>query len=197
MAINSFHSWNFFHALKFIQEHHLSVKQIASRSGPTFCRAWSVSKLFANVVSRRHSVGNELLNLIAIWRHKEEWNCSIFQPFTTIALCSLNCLCSLVTYNANNMSPAQTTTLEAGWPGFTVQQYLWKTATLIKTKNDFQDWLLLNAGQKYTAILSTFIKLPVVIKVFVLSIFEWPFYTGFTVYASMVKVFWNAFEYTK
>ena len=27
----------------------------------------------------------------------------------------------------------------------------------------------------------TFIKLPFVIKVFVLSIFEWPFYTGFTV----------------
>ena len=29
--------------------------------------------------------------------------------------------------------------------------------------------------------LSTFIKLPFVIKIFVLSIFEWPFYTGFTV----------------
>ena len=27
-----------------------------------------------------------------------------------------------------------------------------------------------------------FIKLPFVIKIFVLSIFEWPFYTGFTVY---------------
>ena len=32
-----------------------------------------------------------------------------------------------------------------------------------------------------SAILSTFIKLPVVIQTFVLSIFEWPFYTGFTV----------------
>ena len=31
------------------------------------------------------------------------------------------------------------------------------------------------------AILSTFIKLPFVIKIFVLSIFEWPFYTDFTV----------------
>ena len=31
----------------------------------------------------------------------------------------------------------------------------------------------------HSAILSTFIKLPVVIKTFVLSIFEWPFYTGF------------------
>ena len=32
-----------------------------------------------------------------------------------------------------------------------------------------------------SAILSTFIKLPFVIKIFVLSIFEWPFYTGFAV----------------
>ena len=34
---------------------------------------------------------------------------------------------------------------------------------------------------KSIAILSTFIKLPFVIKIFLLSIFEWPFYTGFTV----------------
>ena len=46
-----------------------------------------------------------------------------------------------------------------------------------------------NAGQKYcrmlqgehSVILSTFIKLPFVIKIFVLSIFEWPLETGFTV----------------
>ena len=54
---------------------------------------------------------------------------------------------------------------------------------------DFQDQLLLNAGQKYrrmlqgehSAILWTFIKLPFIIKIFGLSIFEWLFYTGFTV----------------
>ena len=34
---------------------------------------------------------------------------------------------------------------------------------------------------EHFAILSTFIKLPFVIKTFVLSIFEWPFYTGFIV----------------
>ena len=53
----------------------------------------------------------------------------------------------------------------------------------------FQDQLSLDAGKKYcrmlqgehSAILSTFIKLPFVIKIFVLSIFEWPLYTGFTV----------------
>ena len=54
----------------------------------------------------------------------------------------------------------------------------------------FQDQLSLNAGQKYcrmlqgehSAILLTFIKLSFVIKIFVLSIIEWQFYTGFTVY---------------
>ena len=53
----------------------------------------------------------------------------------------------------------------------------------------FHYQLLLNAGQKYcrmlqgehSAILSTFIKLPLVIQSFVLSNFKWPFYTGFTV----------------
>ena len=34
---------------------------------------------------------------------------------------------------------------------------------------------------EHSAILSTFIKLPFVIKISVLSIFEWLFYTGFTV----------------
>ena len=59
----------------------------------------------------------------------------------------------------------------------------------MKTKNDFQDRLSFNAGQKHcrmlqgehSAILSTFVKLPFVFKIFVLSIFEWPLKTGFTV----------------
>ena len=58
-----------------------------------------------------------------------------------------------------------------------------------KTKNGFQHRLSLNAGQKYcrmlqgehSAILLTFIKLPFATKTFVLSIFEWPLKTGFTV----------------
>ena len=57
-----------------------------------------------------------------------------------------------------------------------------------RPKIGFQVQLLLNAGQKYcrmlqgehSAILSTFIKLPLVIKIFVMSIFEWPFDSGFT-----------------
>ena len=35
--------------------------------------------------------------------------------------------------------------------------------------------------REHSAILLPFTKLPVVIKTFVLSIFEWPFHTGFTV----------------
>ena len=59
-----------------------------------------------------------------------------------------------------------------------------------KDKNVFQDQLSLNAGQKYckmlqgelSVILLASIKLPFVIRIFVLSIFESPFYTGFTEY---------------
>ena len=35
---------------------------------------------------------------------------------------------------------------------------------------------------EHSAILLTFFELPFAIKIFVLSIFEWPFYTGFTVH---------------
>ena len=35
--------------------------------------------------------------------------------------------------------------------------------------------------KEHTAILSTCMKLPFVIKIFVLSLFEWPLKTGFTV----------------
>ena len=38
-----------------------------------------------------------------------------------------------------------------------------------------------NALKEHSAILTTFIKLPLVFKTFVLSIFEWPLKTGFTV----------------
>ena len=53
----------------------------------------------------------------------------------------------------------------------------------------FSDRFLLNEGQKFcrmfqwehSAILSTFIKLPFIIKIFVLPILEWPLKTGVTV----------------
>ena len=66
---------------------------------------------------------------------------------------------------------------------------LFLSGRFTQIKIGFQDQLSLNAGQKYcrmlqtehSAILSTFIKLPFVIKIFVLSIYEWPFYTDFTI----------------
>ena len=57
---------------------------------------------------------------------------------------------------------------------------------LKRRKIGFQDRLSLNAGQNHcrmqNAIFLTFIKLPFVIKLFVLSIFEWSLKTGFTVF---------------
>ena len=58
-----------------------------------------------------------------------------------------------------------------------------------KTKISFQDRFSLNVGRKYcrmlqggySAIPLTFLKLPFVIKIFILSIFEWLFKTGLTV----------------
>ena len=41
---------------------------------------------------------------------------------------------------------------------------------------------------EHSAILLTFIKLPFVIKTFVLSIFDWPFYTGFTVLLILIFI---------
>ena len=41
--------------------------------------------------------------------------------------------------------------------------------------------------QEHSSILLTFIKLAFVIKIFVLSIFEWPLKTGFTVVRYKVK----------
>ena len=59
-----------------------------------------------------------------------------------------------------------------------------------RPKFGFQYQLLLNEGQKYcrmlqvehSAILSTFIKLSIGFKIILFLFFEWPFYTGFTVY---------------
>ena len=55
-----------------------------------------------------------------------------------------------------------------------------------RLKIGFQDQLSLIADQNYCRMhlaitFSSFIRLPIVIKIFVLPIFECPFYTGFTV----------------
>ena len=59
-----------------------------------------------------------------------------------------------------------------------------------RPKIGFQDRLWINAGQKYCRmlrVLSTLIKLLFVFKAFVLSIFEWPLKTGFTVPLNQVR----------
>ena len=52
-----------------------------------------------------------------------------------------------------------------------------------RPKIGFQDCRSKVLRNACSTILWTFIKLPIVIKIFVLSIFEWPFYTRFTVLA--------------
>ena len=42
-----------------------------------------------------------------------------------------------------------------------------------------------NAGQKYCRMHSAIFSIPFIIKIFVLSIFEWPFKIGFTVWTKM------------
>ena len=76
------------------------------------------------------------------------------------------------------ISSRQKSPLELNYSKTRVKRQLSK-----RPKNGFRDQLSLNAGQKdcNSAILSTFIKLLFVNKIFLLSIFEWPFYTGFTV----------------
>ena len=50
------------------------------------------------------------------------------------------------------------------------------------------------SNELHSAILLTFIELPFVIKIFVLSIFEWPFYTGFSVLICQC-IFYCLFSY--
>ena len=64
-----------------------------------------------------------------------------------------------------------------------------------RPKIGLKDQLSLNAGQKYcrmlhSAILLTFIKLLFVIKIFAfkLTVFDWLFYTGFTVLSNTNEI---------
>ena len=55
--------------------------------------------------------------------------------------------------------------------------------------------VLQNAPREHSAILSIFIKLPFVLKNFVLPIFEWPLKTGFTVYSLSELMIWVKFHH--
>ena len=111
---------NFLRKKKIFQEHHQSVKKNGSRSGPTFCRSWSGSKLFAKVISRRSTLGyelngNQLLSLsfwtisivcrILLGCHKPEEMNSISLTSLFIFLQFLVCLFGLIFYiPVNNFS---------------------------------------------------------------------------------------------
>ena len=58
-----------------------------------------------------------------------------------------------------------------------------KTKIVFNTNYRFMQFKSIAECSKveHSAILSTFIQLPFVIEIFVLSTFEWPFKTGFTV----------------
>ena len=66
-----------------------------------------------------------------------------------------------------------------------------------KNKNGFQDRFLLNASQniaEFWSILQYFrpsLRYHFVVKTFGLSIFEWPFYTGFTVLDQSLKMYFQ------
>ena len=100
------------------------------------------------------------------------------------------------------MESATILTLPSTGIGFQLEPNIPQTCLkgpLSKRQNiGLQDQLSLNAGQKYcrmlqgehSAILSTCVKLLFVFKIFVLSIFEWPFYLksfAFYGYAIFIK----------
>ena len=69
-----------------------------------------------------------------------------------------------------------------------------KTATLKKNKKCFSRPIIAESRSKvlqnapsgaFCKILLIFIKLPFVMKIFILSNFEWPFYTCFSVYGNL------------
>ena len=67
---------------------------------------------------------------------------------------------------------------------FTYSKTCFKWPLKKKTKIGFEDQLSLNEGpREHSAILLTFIRLPYVIKISVVPIFEWLLKTGFTVCA--------------
>ena len=88
----------------------------------------------------------------------------------------------------------------------TLQVNLSKMVTFKKEPNIcFQYQLSLSAGQKYcrmhrgehSAVLSTIIKLPFVNKIPILSIFEWPLGTGFTIFVREAFPFNKCLNYNE
>ena len=71
--------------------YHQSVKQFGSRSGPTFCRAYSGSKLFAKIISR-HTIMQRVIALILLLLYQKFWHW-LFYNFTFEISCFLLEIC--------------------------------------------------------------------------------------------------------
>ena len=68
-----------------------------------------------------------------------------------------------------------------------VKRQLSKTQKFV-FKNNYRLMQVKSIAECSKGILLTFIKLHIVIKTFILSIFEWPFYTGFAVPTTYVSI---------
>ena len=119
-----------------------------------------------------------------VWVLFKKRSCLLLRSFHYQRCELLNALSAASSLKSSMVSAPKFLDLVDGYSKTCVKQPLSK-----RPKIGFQDQLALNAGQKYcrmlqgehSAILLAFIKLPFVSRIFVLSIFEWPFYTGFTV----------------
>ena len=145
---------------------------------------WAIFYRYANVINTTNQ--NVCYYVTSIFM--------LFTPLSLVKMIGPNCCERL---SSEDKSPLGTNA--------TVTHYLqkiWLKWPLSKRPPKNQDQLPLNEDQKYcrmlqrehSAIILTFIKLPFVIKIFVLSNFEWPLKTGFTALVSSADNFCNQFE---
>ena len=152
----TFFKINFFE--KFFQEHYQSVKQFGSRSGPTLCRSWSGSKLFAKVINKKWvATCKEELTRVGNFR-----TVFVIFPYLSLFPC-------MYMYNIRTVKPVLRGHSKED------QQSVFKTDYRLIWVKSIAEWI------QETAILSTCIKLPSVFKTFVFPIFKWLLKTGLKV----------------
>ena len=106
-------------------------------------------------------------NLIQIWQNFGDENSKSYRQIRTAVLTNIFC--------------THLITVKPVWSGHLKMD---KTKILKKNGILMQVKSTAECSMEHSAVFSTFIKLPVVIKIFVLSIFEWLFCTDFTVHIS-------------
>ena len=81
---------------KFFQEHYQRVKPFGFRSGPTFCRTWSGSKLFDKIISRWQKLPlakKELKSIITIKSARKSVHTKVTTLKIFIVCCHCLCVC--------------------------------------------------------------------------------------------------------